>query len=277
MGMNKTLHSDIHQAALDCLMQTDPGRKLDETRAAQQAWQEGKLKPNFQAPAPQTVPQPGRPPKPVLVLPGKVPKRGYHTLQQRGALLHSLAHIEFNAINLAWDAVYRFRDLPHAFYNDWISVACDEAKHFAMLQKCLQTMGYNYGDFAAHNGLWQTAVDTAGDLVLRMALVPRVLEARGLDITQSIETRLRQANEHEAADALVVIRQEEVAHVRIGTHWFRYGCQQRNWDPHETFFRLVRQYMPHVLRTKTPMDRQARMQAGFTCQELDALCSGQAD
>ena len=238
--INTTTSCSIHQAAWHCLMQRDPLHKLNETRAASQAWQEGKLQPAPQAPAPQAITQPGRPDKPALVPPGQVSKRGYHTLPQRAALLHALAHIEFNAINLAWDAVYRFRGLPRDFYGDWIAVACDEARHFDMLNKHLQQLGYAYGDFAAHNGLWEMAMQTADDLVARMALVPRVLEARGLDVTKGIETRLRHAGDAAAADILAVILREEVSHVAIGTRWFRYACQQKNIDPHDTFWQLVR-------------------------------------
>ncbi|MEM7403526.1 MAG: ferritin-like domain-containing protein [Myxococcota bacterium] len=266
--------TDVHQVAWKCLMQSDPSSKCAQTHAAQHAWQQGQLQPSEQSPAVQRVMQPGRPPKPLLVPPGQVAKRGYHTLQQRAALLHALAHIEFNAINLAWDAVYRFRGLPSAFYRDWIAVANDEARHFAMLHAHLQQLGYGYGDFTAHNGLWEMAVSTDADLVARMALVPRVLEARGLDVTPAIEKRLRQAADAAAADILATIRREEVVHVAVGTRWFHYGCKQQQLDPHTTFLALVRKHMPTIFEQQQTFDRQARLQAGFTCEELDAL-SGQ--
>lgn len=270
----KPLQHDLHQAAWHCLMQPDPSCKLQQTDAIKQAWQADALQFNPQSPPAQQVKQPGRPNKPALVPPGQVSKRGYHTPQQRAALLHALAHIEFNAINLAWDAVYRFRRLPRDFYSDWIAVACDEARHFDMLNKHLQQLGYAYGDFTAHNGLWEMAIDTAHCLMDRMALVPRVLEARSLDVTQGIETRLRHAGDTKAADILAIIRREEVSHVAIGSRWFRYACQQQQLNPHDTFLQLVRKHMPSAFRRKQQLNRQARLQAGFTCEELDALQGG---
>lgn len=261
--------TDIHQAALDCITTDNPDEKLRKTQATAAAWEQGELTPSDTAPAPVPIPQPGRPPRPELVAPGCVPKRGVNTPRQRAALIHALAHIEFNAINLAWDAVYRFRGLPRAFYDDWVVVAADEARHFAMLRRRLRELDHDYGDFAAHNGLWEAAAATSHDLAARMALVPRVLEARGLDVTGEIEQRLRRAGDPATADIVAAIEQEEVAHVRAGTRWFRHGCAQQGLDPHATFFDLINR-LAHG-RIKGPFNREARLRAGFTPRELEEL------
>ncbi|MEJ2654165.1 MAG: ferritin-like domain-containing protein [Acidihalobacter sp.] len=149
-----------------------------------------------------------------------MPRRGLGTREGRAALVHAVAHIEFNAINLALDAVYRFRSLPRAYYDDWLRVADEEARHFMLLADRLTDFGMRYGDLPAHNGLWEMAVKTADDWLLRMALVPRVLEARGLDVTPGMIERLRQAGDMETVAALEVILREEVGHVAIGSRWF---------------------------------------------------------
>lgn len=261
--------SDIHQAAWECIKTEDIDEKLRKTQSTAAAWQQGKLAPSDKAPAPVPIPRPGRPPRPELVAPTRVPKRGVNTVKQRAALIHALAHIEFNAINLAWDVVYRFRGLPRAFYDDWVTVADDEARHFALLRQRLRELEHDYGDFAAHDGLWQAATRTDQDLTARMALVPRVLEARGLDVTGEIALRLRRAGDPATADIVATIEQEEVAHVRAGTRWFRHGCAQKGLDPHATFFHLIDRLVPG--RVKGPFNHEARLQAGFTPRELAEL------
>ncbi len=208
---------------------------------------------------------PGRPERPVLVLPRAVPRRGLGTAEGRAALVHAVTHIEFNAINLALDAVCRFDGLPLAFYRDWISVARDEARHFRMLRGRLLELGYDYGDFAAHNGLWEAAEKTAHDALVRMALVPRVLEARGLDVTPAIIARLRDVGDLETLALLQIILAEEVRHVAIGTHWFRHLCAQRGVEPAATFKQLL---AGHGVRLQPPFNREARRQAGFVDAEL---------
>jgi uncharacterized ferritin-like protein (DUF455 family) len=180
-----------------------------------------------------------------------------------------LAHIELNAINLAWDAVYRFRGLPRDYYDDWVQIAGEEAYHFTLLRDRLQELGYDYGDFEAHDGLWEMARKTAHDPLIRMALVPRVLEARGLDVTPGMMARLRAAGDVRTADILVVILRDEVGHVAAGSRWFRYLCQARGLDPDATYRQLIRQYMTG--RIKGPLHRDARLEAGFTEQELAYL------
>jgi uncharacterized ferritin-like protein (DUF455 family) len=212
---------------------------------------------------------PGRPEKPELVRPAKLPRRRLGSEHGRAALVHAIAHIEFNAINLALDAVYRFRDMPLQYYLDWLSVAADESRHFQLLSVRLESLGYSYGDFAAHNGLWEMVVRTADDCMKRMALVPRVLEARGLDVTPSMITRLQGVNDFETIRILNVILAEEVRHVDIGSHWFRVCCDQRGVDPESTFLLLLEEYFTG--RIRGPFNIPARMRAGFTQREMDAI------
>jgi len=211
----------------------------------------------------------GRPQRPELVSPSQVRRRRLGSAEGRAALVHAIAHIEFNAINLALDAACRFRDMPQQYYLDWISVAADEARHFTMLSNRLQSLGFSYGDFPAHNGLWEMAQRTAGDCMVRMALVPRVLEARGLDVTPAMIERLTAAGDDETVRLLEIILEEEVRHVQIGSHWFHLCCDQRGLEPEATFLNLVAEYFNGPLRG--PFNIPARMKAGFTQREMDAL------
>jgi len=211
----------------------------------------------------------GRPQQPELVQPSQVPRRRLGSEQGRAALLHAIAHIEFNAINLALDAAYRFREMPQQYYLDWISVAADEARHFTMLSERLQSLGHGYGDFPAHNGLWEMAQRTADDCMKRMALVPRVLEARGLDVTPAMIKRLAAVGDDETVRLLRIILEEEVRHVQIGSHWFHLCCDQRGLEPEATFLQLITTHFSGPLRG--PFNIPARLQAGFTQREMDAL------
>lgn len=215
--------------------------------------------------------QPGRPARPQLIHPAKVPRRKLGSEAGRVALVHAVAHIEFNAINLALDAALRFAGMPLAFYQDWISVARDEARHHQMLSARLDQMGAAYGDCSAHNGLWEMADKTAHDALLRMALVPRVLEARGLDVTPGMITRLREVGDTATVQNLEVILEEEVRHVAIGSHWFRYLCAQRGLEPDSTFAALMAQYMPGNKGAAGHFNVAARREAGFSEQELLTL------
>jgi uncharacterized ferritin-like protein (DUF455 family) len=187
----------------------------------------------------------------------------------RAVLLHALAHIEFNAINLALDAVWRFPSMPQDFYLDWLKVAAEEAHHFSLLSARLADFGHAYGDFPAHDGLWDMAQRTRGDVLARMALVPRTLEARGLDASPPIRKRLAQAGDHASAAILDVILRDEVGHVLIGNRWFRFLCDARNLDPHTTYERLAAQY--HAPKLRGPFNFEARRDAGFDEAELRAL------
>ena len=211
---------------------------------------------------------PGRPERPPLVHPRDVPHRGFGNAEGRAALIHAIAHIEFNAINLALDACWRFRDMPPDYYPDWLSVAQDEARHFQMLSVRLGELGHAYGDFAAHSGLWDAAEKTRHDVLARMALVPRVLEARGLDVTPGIIERLKQAGDIETVRVLQIILDEEVRHVAIGTKWFRYLCTQRNLEPESTFHALLNE---HGMSRRPPFNLAARAAAGFSPRELAQL------
>ncbi|BFI96451.1 MAG: ferritin-like domain-containing protein [Rhodanobacter sp.] len=261
--------TSLHTIAQACLAATDPAEKLRLTHAAWAAVQAGELRPDACAPLPEPIAAPGRPEKPRLVSARQVPQRGLGSAEGRAALVHAVAHIEFNAINLAWDAVYRFRGMPDGYYRDWARCAHDEARHFALLSARLAELGYAYGDFDAHNGLWEMAEKTAHSDIARMALVPRVLEARGLDVTPGMIERLRHAGDESTIAVLEVILREEVAHVAAGTRWYRWCCERDGVDPVEHFFELLRSYMGVSLRG--PFNRPARLEAGFVEAELDRL------
>lgn len=215
--------------------------------------------------------QPGRPTHPELVHPAKVPRRKLGSAAGRVALIHAVAHIEFNAINLALDAALRFAGMPIEYYQDWISVAVDEARHHQMLVERLAQLDASYGDCTAHNGLWEMAEKTAHDPLLRMALVPRVLEARGLDVTPGMIERLQAVEDHQTVECLRTILREEVRHVAIGSRWFRYLCGQRQQDADDTFAALMAQYMPGNKAGTGHFNLAARREAGFSERELRAL------
>jgi len=262
---------DLHRAAKRCLDATLPADKLRLTRETWDAVRAGELRADPASPAAGPVAAPGRPARPLLVDSRAVPRRGLGSAQGRAALVHAIAHIEFNAINLAWDAVYRFRGMPDAYYRDWASCANDEARHFAMLAARLAELDCAYGDFDAHDGLWEMAAKTSQSDTARMALVPRVLEARGLDVTPGMIERLRQVGDMRTVDILEVILREEVAHVASGTRWYRHCCERDGLDPTATFFALIRDYMGVELRG--PFNLPARREAGFIDAELERLAA----
>lgn len=212
---------------------------------------------------------PGRPDAPILVNPGLVKRRSMVTAEGRAVLIHALAHIEFNAINLALDAVWRFTGMPKEYYEDWLRVAAEEAYHFELLNQHLQTQGFKYGDFPAHNSLWEMVSKTTESILARMALVPRTMESRGLDALPPIQEKLAQANDHEAVRLLQIILNDEVGHVEIGNRWFNYMCQKDKLDPIKAYADLVEKYEAPKLRG--PFNYQARKAAGFTEAELAAL------
>ncbi len=254
-----------------CILEIQPERKLAGSEQIHAAWQAGILHYD-DSDAVLPIEHPGFPPNLNLVSPLDVPRRKMTTRLGRAALLHALAHIEYNAINLAWDAVYRFRGLPRAYYDDWIRVACEEASHFALLRARLRVLDYDYGDFPAHNGLWEMALKTAGSALERMALVPRVLEARGLDVTPGLIARLRKVGDQDSAACLDVILRDEIGHVAVGTYWFRYLCAEAGLHPDITFADLLRHYTVRLNgRLQGPFHHAARIQAGFTAAELAML------
>ena len=259
----------LFEAAASCLAAATPDAKLEATAAAAAAFARGELAIPDVTPPPQTIAMPGRPPRPRLVPPRDLPHRGLGSDEGRAAFLHAIAHIEFNAIDLAWDAVYRFRGLPPHYYADWVGVAADEARHFGLLRTRLREFGHDYGDFDAHNGLWEMAEKTAHDGLARMALVPRVLEARGLDVTPGMIVKLRQLGDEATAGILETILREEVAHVAAGSRWFRWFCQREGVEPRVRFRELLAEHASGVLRG--PFNIAARAAAGFDEDELAML------
>ena len=253
-------------AAHTCLAAASPDDKPARTFEAAAAFARGELSSDGELDGPEPIRMPGRPATPKLVHPRDLPKRGFGSIEGRAAFIHAVAHIEFNAIDLAWDAVYRFRGMPAAYYADWVSVANDEARHFTMLRARLRELGYDYGDFDAHNGLWEMAEKTGDSCLSRMALVPRLLEARGLDVTPGMIDKLRQLQDHESVAVLEVILSEEVRHVAIGTDWFRHCCQQENKDPETEFIALLKVHAKGSVRG--PYNVEARTRSGFTEFEM---------
>lgn len=261
--------SDLFSAAGACLAAASPEAKVSATFDAAATFARGELPIDKASPGPDTIRMPGRPQMPRLVHPRELPRRGFGSNEGRAAFIHAVAHIEFNAIDLAWDAVYRFRDLPDAYYADWVSVANDEARHFSMLGARLRELGHDYGDFDAHNGLWEMAEKTAHDGLARMALVPRVLEARGLDVTPGMIVKLRGLGDDATADILEIILREEIAHVAAGSRWYRWHCERAGIEPRARFRELLREYATGVLRK--PFNMEARRKAGFDAEELEGL------
>ena len=262
------MSDSLFSAALEALLIADPGLKQARVQALRTDWQAGRLE-LLESLAAQPIEVPGRPVRPLLVAPRQLRQRKLSSPEGRAILVHALAHIEFNAINLALDAVYRFRDMPDTFYSDWLRVAAEEAEHFGLLHARLRGLGHDYGDFPAHNGLWEMACRTADDVLLRMALVPRVLEARGLDVTPGMIQRLEEVGDAETVAILRTIFRDEIGHVEIGSRWFRHCCEQRGLQPVPTFRALLEQYLPG--RIKGPFAEQARGQAGFDGEEMALL------
>jgi len=255
------------QRALDLLCLCDPVAKALQTRALYAELDAQAIAPGERFEAPPLLP--GRPALPRLVPPKEVPTRSPFTTEGRAALLHAVTHIEFNAINLALDAVWRFDGMPRQFYLDWLRVASEEALHFTLLREHLQTLGFEYGSFDAHDGLWTMTQRTAHDVTARMALVPRTLEARGLDAAPPMQAKLRQAGDLRAVDILGVILRDEVGHVAIGNHWYRWLCARDGHDPVALYAELtVRHQAP---RLRPPFNTDARRAAGFTDAEIALL------
>lgn len=259
---------DAARAVLDC---GDVDGKPALSRRYAQAFREGRLAIPDNAPAPGEACRCARPARPALVHPRELPRRGFGSAAGRAAFLHAVAHIEFNAIDLAWDAVWRFRGMPRDYYADWVQVGDDEARHFGMLRARLADFGHDYGDFDAHDGLWSMAVKTAHDGLARMALVPRVLEARGLDVTPGMIEKLRGLGDAASAAILEVILEEEVAHVAAGSRWFHWLCGQRGSEPRSTFVGLLHEHAGGLLHG--PFNLDARTRAGFDVDELASLCA----
>lgn len=267
----------LREAALRCLLECDLDRKVEVTRQTREQWLAGRLalEDDDELPAFARVTGPvlpGLPARLKLAPPTRVPRRGFGSVRGLVAFVHAIAHIEWNAINLAWDAVWRFGSMPRAFSDDWVSVAAEEAQHFSLLRDRLRDLGSDYGDLPAHAGLWETAEATRHDLLDRMALVPRVLEARGLDVTPGLIGKLRRSGDEATAAILDVVLREEVGHVRIGSRWFHALCEQRGLAPASAFENAVRtHFRGRPGAVLTPAARSLRIDAGFRDDELDAL------
>ena len=258
---------DPRAQALAILCLADPVLKAARARALFAALDTAALDPQARYDPAEVLP--GRPPLPRLVAPKEVPRRSPASTEGRAALLHAVTHIEFNAINLALDAVWRFSGMPIAFYSDWLRVASEEALHFTLLREHLLELGFDYGHFDAHDGLWLMTQRTADDVTARMALVPRTLEARGLDATPPMQARLRQAGDERAAQILGVILRDEVGHVAIGNRWYRWLCERDGLDPVAHYAVLAERH--HAPRLHPPFNLEARRAAGFTDAEMSLL------
>ena len=265
----------LRSRALALWLEPDPAIKAQHTRAL---WAERDAHPlhprglnNIESTESEPTPPhaPGRPSRPPLVPPKDVPSRTPFTLEGRAALLHAIAHIEFNAINLALDAVWRFDAMPSPFYLDWLRVANEEALHFSLLREHLMSIGFDYGDFDAHDGLWLMTQRTAGDVLARMALVPRTLEARGLDATRPLQAKFQRAGDHRAVEILEIILRDEIGHVAIGNRWYRWLCEQQGLDPVAHYGVLAA--LHQAPRLRPPFNHEARRAAGFTDEELALL------
>jgi len=263
-GMTMTAITELRAAALEALAIAAPAERCDAVRALTTSMAldtELTLRP--------TCIVPGRPARPRLVAPHHVPQRAAQSTEGRAALLHAVAHIEFNAIGLALDAIWRFAGMPTAYYHDWLQVAHEETLHFTLLAGHLATLGHGYGDFDAHDGLWEMAARTQGDVLERMALVPRRLEARGLDASPVVRAKLLAAGDAAGAAILEVILHDEIGHVATGNRWFHWCCQQRGLDPIVADRDIaVRHDLPEP---RGPFNLEARRAAGFSEDELGRL------
>ncbi|MFC0252182.1 ferritin-like domain-containing protein [Massilia consociata] len=260
---------ELRACALHALLETDPASKTAGVAALAAACRAGywTVDSKTELVAPEGIP--GRPARPELVPPRLVGRRSMATVEGRAMLVHALAHIEFNAINLALDALWRFPGMPQDYYLDWLRVASEESLHFDMLCGHLATLGFRYGDFPGHDSLWEMVEKTTGDVLARMALVPRTLEARGLDAIPPLRAKLAQAGDLEAAAILDVLLRDEVGHVEIGNRWYLHLCGLRGLEPVSTYAELTVRYKAPVL--KGPFNLDARRQAGFSEAELARL------
>ncbi|MEG3091690.1 ferritin-like domain-containing protein [Sphingomonas sp. PB1R3] len=251
----------IAQACAAVLRESDPRTKVRAARAVARGWRRGALAHEFDVAMPDA---PGRPDRPELLPPNRMPKRGRGGSEKgRIALLHALAHIEFSAIDLAFDAAGRFgAQFPRAFVDDWISVGADEAMHFAVLDRRLRTLGSGYGALPAHAGLWESAEATAHDAMARLAVVPMVLEARGLDVTPETVARVRAGGDEPSARILQRIYTDEIRHVGFGAKWFGYLAAGHEIEPAQHWQMLVRRHFRGVV--KPPFNVSARESAGLT-------------
>lgn len=278
---NLSIDADCLYAVEQVLLETNPISKANNSVALYSQWQllseheqERALSKDSRSVVVKLL-EPGRPSLPELVDAKLLAKRGLGSQAGRTALLHSLAHIEFNAINLALDAVYRFRDVPIAYVTEWLKVASDEGQHFMLLVNRLEQLDSHYGALLAHDGLWEMALRTDHDILVRMALVPRILEARGLDVAPPMIKKLEAQGDSESAAILQRIYTDEITHVEIGNRWFRYVCEQRDLDGTAVFRDLLAG--PSSAYLRSPYNDEARLQAGFTVEEMQVIREMEAE
>ena len=262
--MTGAMTMTLAERAVDVLTTADPMEKTAKSRAHAADWFAARAA-GTPLPLGEAVPPdfPARPARPALLPPNEVPRRRPGSVQGRKALLHAVAHIELNAVDLHWDIIPRFAHvrMPLGFYDDWVKAADEESKHFRLVSACLEEMGSFYGEMAAHAGMWRAAEDTATDFMGRLAVVPMVLEARGLDVTPGMIEIFRKAGATGAVEALEVIYAEEVGHVAYGSKWFHFLCGRHETDPKEAFHDLVRRYFHGAL--KPPFNEEKRAEAGL--------------
>lgn len=264
--------ASLRGGTIEAISSADLDRKTALAQETATRWFSRRL--SLRSPLDPPLPdRPGRPAKPELVPPKLVEKRSLHKIKGRIALLHAIAHIELNAVDLALDIVARYatEPVPHSFFDGWMQVAFEEAKHFRMVRERLRQLGADYGDMPAHDGLWQAAHATRNDLTARLAVVPLILEARGLDVTPALQEKMRETGDLETAAVLNVIYTDEKGHVAIGAKWFRFLCAREKRDPAATFQQLVRANFRGAL--KPPFNDLARAEAGLTPSFYRALTS----
>ena len=271
MPSDSSQPTELRQAALHWLAECDAVQKAAGVRRLAEDWAAGRVSLDVDAVSGAAAVSPGHPAKPELVSPLTVKRRAMNTPEGRAAMVHALVHIEFNAINLALDALWRFADMPRAYYTDWLQVADEEALHFTLLAEHLRGLGFAYGDFPAHNGLWDMAMRTQHDVLERMALLPRTLEARGLDVTPGTKAKLVQAGDSAIGPILDIILRDEIGHVSIGNRWFNHVCGQRGLEPAATYAALVVEHA--AVPRRGPFNLEARRAAGFSEEELAGLGS----
>ena len=257
---------ELRAHCLKALATNDLNEKLNQVKVIYESFRSHQMTIDSKADIQHTYHLPGAPLTPQIVPPRLVEKRSSSTEHGKLIFVHALAHIEFNAINLALDIIWRFKDLPDQFYSDWLQIAYEEHLHFNLLNDYLKKFGLSYGSFNAHNSLWEMAERTCHDLIHRLALIPRTMEARGLDVTPPIIEKFKQQKDDDIAAILQIIFEEEIRHVSIGNIWYRWACEAQELDPHETYKNLLKTYDIELNYEK--LNKEARYKAGFLKEEL---------
>lgn len=265
--MEKPVQS-IFEIAECCLFASEIEQKLALTHRAKYLMDRGELGIHAER-LPRPIEDTAFPQKPELLMPRDMPRRRLDTQEGKAAFFHALAHIELVAVYLAWDIIYRFRGLPDDFYRDWLTIADEEAQHFSLIRAHLLSLGVDYGDLPAHGGLWSHAVDSADDILARLALVPRCMEARGLDVTPAMIEKLKAMNDAPGVAILSRIYQDEIGHVERGSYWFRTLATEQGLDPEQRYKELILNY--YQGKPKGPFNREVRIIAGFSNNEIDWL------